>query len=326
VVVDRGSVSSGARFVAAVVLGLVLAACLRPGRGPQPAPHGALDDDAITVGSFDFPESEVLAEIYSKALETKGFRVIRQFDIGTRELVEPALERGLVELVPEYVGSALEFLGAAGPPLVGGAPTGVSSSPASAHASLVRAFALRGITVLAASPAQDQNGFAVTAQTAATYHLRRLSDLGAVAGSLTIGGPPECERRPLCLPGLASTYGLHFKRFQPLDASGPITTEAIRTGRVDVALMFTTDGDLQPNGFQLLVDDRHLQPAENVTPVMSSEVIQRFGRSAVTIIDGVSAQLTTLDLRSLNAQIADGHDLRQVAASWLATHGPKPPE
>ena len=98
------------------------------------------------------PESEVLAEIYSEALESKGFRVIRQFDIGTRELVEPALERGLLELVPEYAGSALEFLGAAGPPPVGGAPTGIVSDPASAHASLVRAFAPRMVTVLAASP------------------------------------------------------------------------------------------------------------------------------------------------------------------------------
>jgi osmoprotectant transport system substrate-binding protein len=316
-------VRSAARIVAVVASGFVLAACLRSSQAPDAAAPGPLDDGAITVASFDFPESDVLAEIYSEALESKGFRVIRQFHIGTRELVEPALERGLVELVPEYAGSALEFLGAAGPPPVGGAPTGIASDPESAHASLVRAFATRGVTVLEASPAQDQNGFAVTAQTAATYHLRRLSDLGAVAGSLTIGGPPECERRPLCVPGLASTYGLHFARFQSLDASGPITAEALRTGTVDVALMFTTDGDVETNGFVLLGDDRHLQPAENVTPVVNSEVVRRFGQAAVKVIDDVSVRLTTSELRSLNAQTIGGRTPRQVAAAWLATHGPQ---
>jgi len=305
-----------------VASGLLLAACGRSSQAPGAARPGALDDDAITVASFDFPESDVLAEIYSEALETKGFRVMRQFHIGTRELVEPALERGLVELVPEYAGSALEFLAAGSPP-VGGAPTGIAPDPESAHASLVRAFATRGVTVLEASPAQDQNGFAVTAETAATYHLRRLSDLGAVAGSLTIGGPPECERRPLCVAGLTSTYGLHFERFQPLDASGPITAEALRTGTVDVALMFTTDGDVETNGFVLLGDDRHLQPAENVTPVVNSEVVRRFGQAAVEVIDDVSARLTTSDLRSLNAQTMGGRTPRQVAAAWLATDGPQ---
>ena len=147
-----------------------------------------------------------------------------------------------------------------------------------------------------------------------------------MAGSLTIGGPPECEHRPLCVPGLASTYGLHFERFQVLDASGPLTTEALRTGSVDVALMFTTDGDVKTNGFVLLADDRHLQPAENVTPVVNSEVVRRFGQRAVDATNEVSARLTTDALRSLNAELATGMGARRVASAWMSANGLDGPE
>jgi osmoprotectant transport system substrate-binding protein len=309
-------VHEGHRWVAGILLALVLTSC---GTNPSSTALGvgALHDDAITVASFDFPESVVLAEIYSQALESNGFRVIRQFDIGARELVDPALERGLVELVPEYAGSALQFLGATSPNV---------SDPAAVHRSLARAFEARGITALSAAPAQDQNGFAVTSQTASKYGLVRLSDLAPIAGELTLGGPPECPQRPLCAGGLTSTYGSRFERFLPLDASGPITTDALKSGTVDVALMFTTDGDINTDGFVLLQDDRHLQPAENVTPVVNAEVVQRFGEQAVEVIDAVSRELTTGDLRSLNAAVAGGQAPQQVAAAWLDAHGLGPPE
>jgi osmoprotectant transport system substrate-binding protein len=304
------------RCVAWILLALIGASC-ETSPSSTASNVGALQDDAITVASFDFPESVVLAEIYSQALESNGFRVIRQFDIGPRELVDPALERGLVELVPEYAGSALAFLGVT--------PSDFSD-PAAVHRSLAQAFEARRITVLAAAPAEDQNGFAVTAQTAAKYDLVRLSDLAPIAGNLTLGGPPECPQRPLCAGGLASTYGLRFERFLPLDASGPITSDALKAGTVDVALMFTTDGDIDTDGFVLLQDDRHLQPAENVTPVVNGEVLQRFGEQVVKVIDGVSRKLTTADLRSLNAAVAGGQTPQQAAAAWLDAHGLGRPE
>jgi osmoprotectant transport system substrate-binding protein len=312
---------TGRRMLVPLVA-LVVVSCGRASLPTAATTPEALLDNAITIGSFNFPESVVLAEIYAEALEAKGYRVIRQFEIGAREIVEPALERGLVELVPEYAGSALDFLGAAGAPRVGGVTPAEASDPNIVHDALVRAFASRGVTVLAASPAQDQNGFAVTAQTASTYNLRSVSDLGATAGNLTFGGPLECPKRPLCLLGLERTYGLHFKQFLPLDTSGPVSAEALRTGTVDVALMFTTDGDIQKNGFVLLLDDRQLQPAENVTPVVNAEIVTRFGQGIVDLIDEVSSRLTTDELRSLNAQLSDGLSASEVAAAWLATHGP----
>ncbi|MEA2551762.1 MAG: osmoprotectant transport system substrate-binding protein, partial [Actinomycetota bacterium] len=296
------------RWLAAPLVSCVVA-CSAGQSAPSVAPSLATGDNAITVGSFDFPESVVLAEIYAQALEANGYKVLRQFQIGTREIVDPALEKGLIELVPEYSGSALASLGAAVP-------------PGDDHDALVDAFAPHGVTVLAAGPAQDQNGFAVRAETAAEYGLSRLSDLSDIAASLTLGGPPECPERPLCLLGLQDTYGLRFQSFVPLDSSGPVTAEALRTAAVDVALLFTTDGSIERDGFVLLRDDKALQPDEHVTPVVNGEVIRRFGQPVVRVIDDVSAQLTTEDLRSLNAAVADGLSPAAAATAWLAAHGP----
>ncbi|MGH2525921.1 MAG: glycine betaine ABC transporter substrate-binding protein, partial [Actinomycetota bacterium] len=244
---------------------LSLAAC-----GPDvPPTTSTLNDDAITVASFEFPESMVLGEIYAQALEAEGFDVKRQLGIGPRELVEPSLERGLVELVPEYAGSALEFL-ASGENIA-------TSDEELTHARLVDAFAERGVDVLTPAPAQNQNGFAVSHKTAERHGLEAISDLTAIDEDLAFGGPPECPERPLCLDGLESTYGLEFDRFVTLDAGGPLTVSALRAGTVDVALLFTTDAAIQENDFVLLEDDRGLQPAENVTPVVRDEVIERHG-------------------------------------------------
>ncbi|MGH2591185.1 MAG: glycine betaine ABC transporter substrate-binding protein [Actinomycetota bacterium] len=297
--------------VATILLAtFVLGSC----RAEVPRRTSALDDRAITVGSFNFPESVILGEIYAQALEGGGFAVERQFGIGARELVEPSLERGLVEFVPEYSGSALEFL-------TGGAGQ-ASPDEGVTHERLTAAFAERGVAVLAPAPAQNRNGFAVTRATAERYGLETISDLGPVAADLAFGGSHECPQRPLCLAGLEETYGLDFGRFTPLDAAGPITVSALRAGTVDVALLFTTDGAIAENDFVLLVDDRGLQPAENVTPVVRAEVIESYGAGFVVLVDSVSEQLTTADLRELNARVSVSGELpSEVAAAWLAEHG-----
>jgi osmoprotectant transport system substrate-binding protein len=273
-----------------------------------------LRDDAISVASFDFPESTVLAEIYAQALEAAGFRVDRELGLGPRELVEPALQRGLVELVPEYAGSALTFV------TLGGAPP--TSDPEATNRALAEALAPRGITALDPAPAQDQNGFAVTRATATRYGLQTISDLAPVASSLTFGGPVECPRRPLCLQGLESTYGLSFEDFVALDASGPLTAAALAGGQVDVALMFTTDGQIAQNDFVPLQDDLGLQPAENVTPVVRTDTVQRFGPRLVDVLNAVSAELTEGALRELNAQVGFQHiEPAEAARAWLLAHG-----
>lgn len=273
-----------------------------------------LRDDAISVGSFDFPESTVLAEIYAQALEAAGFRVDRELGLGPRELVEPALQRGLVELIPEYAGSALTFV------TLGGAPP--TSDPEATNRALAEALAPRGITVLDPAPAQDQNGFAVTRATATRYGLQTISDLAPVARSMTFGGPVECPRRPLCLQGLESTYGLSFKDFVALDASGPLTAAALAGGQVDVALMFTTDGQIAQNDLVALEDDLGLQPAENVTPVVRTDAVQRFGPRLVDVLNAVSAELTDGALRALNAQVGfERIEPADAARAWLLAHG-----
>jgi osmoprotectant transport system substrate-binding protein len=296
--------------VVAVVAVALLAGC---GRGVPPATTTALDDDAITVASFNFPESVLVGEIYAQALEGEGFAVKRQLGLGARELVEPSLERGLVEFVPEYSGSALEFL-TRGEGLA-------TSDEALTHDRLEEVFADRGVAVLAPAPAQDQNGFAVTRETADRYGLRSISQLVPEAPELAFGGPPECLERPLCLGGLEDLYGLEFGTFESLDAGGPVSVTALRSGTVDVALLFTTDAAIDRYDFVLLYDDLGLQPAENVTPVVREEVVQEHGDAFVRLVDSVSAFLTTGDLRELNAHVTEGETPREVAAAWLAEHG-----
>jgi osmoprotectant transport system substrate-binding protein len=287
---------------------LLLGAC-----GSPPAPRTtAIDDDAITVASFNFAESVLLAELYGQALRSAGFRVELELDLGAREFVQPALQRGLVELVPEYAGSALEFVAGNG---------SASADERATHRALAHAMASRGLTVLAASPAQDRNGIVVTKETATSLDLHTVSDLRPVASQMAFGGPPECQVRPLCLGGLQSLYGLRFKSFVPLDEGGALTVAALQAGQVQAALLFTSDGQIDAHGFVLLKDDRHLQPAENVTPIIRTDVLARFGPRLVEVTNAVSAALTTEDLQGMNRDVAEGEAPAAVASGWLAERG-----
>jgi osmoprotectant transport system substrate-binding protein len=296
---------------AATLVVTALAAC---GSSSEPESTGtALGDDAITIASFDFPESELLAEVYGQALEAAGYSVERVHRAGPRELVDPALARGLVELVPEYAGTALEFLSL-------GEVEG-SADPVDNHGALERALADRDLAALAPALAEDRNTLVVTEETAARLELDAVSDLAAQASQLRFGGPPECPTRPLCLPGLEETYGLRFRDFVPLDVGGPLTLEALDAGLVDVAVLFTTDPAIGSE-VVALTDDRGLQPAENVTPIVHREVLRRFGRAPAGRLDRVSRLLTTEALRSLNADVAAGERApSDVAAAWLARVG-----
>jgi osmoprotectant transport system substrate-binding protein len=270
----------------------------------------ALRDDAITVASFDFLESRLLAEIYAQALESAEFDVVRAFGLGPREFVSPALAQGLVELVPEYSGTALQFLSLSA--------DSSSTDRDDSHSALRRAARALGITVLAAAPARDANTFVVTRKTADDKRLRRISDLASVDDELTFGGPPECPTRPLCLAGLSDVYGLEFKEFVRLDAGGPVTRQALQNEDVDIALLFTTDPAIGRSDLVELEDDRGLQPAENVTPLVRDEVVDRWGDRVTDVIDSVSGDLTTRALRELNGLAAepDG-DIGAIASDWL---------
>jgi osmoprotectant transport system substrate-binding protein len=274
----------------------------------RPVPQ--LDDSSVTVASFDFPESELLARLYAGAIRAAGVPVDLIASTGPREILEPALHDGLVELLPEYAGTAVQFLSAGDIP--------ASSDAALTHRELVQELRGTSIVALSPAPAQDANTLVVTSATARRYGLRSVSDLAPVAPGFIFGGPPECPHRPLCLPGYAQTYGLHFGTFVPLDVGGPLTVQALVSNEIDVGLLFTTDPAIGANNLRMLRDDRGLQPAENVTPLIRTETLERFDPRLRQAIDAVSARLTTRALVALNDRLLAGASPSEVATEWLA--------
>ena len=268
----------------------------------------------ITVGAFDFPESVLLAQIYGDALKAKGFPVRVLPGLGSRELVDPALLSGLIQLVPEYAGSALQFNSL-------GRQSATSDVMATSKA-LTQLMADRGVVAGLPAAAQNTNAIVVRAATAARYGLRSIADLARVAPRLAFGGPPECPGRAYCLPGLKQAYGLRFKSFIALDAGGPLTLQALTEGNVDVALLFSTDPSISARHLVVLADDRRLQPAENITPLVSRDVVARYGERTVAVLNTVSARLDSVSLRALDALVEiHGQDPRQVAERWLRAQG-----
>ena len=302
---------------AVLALAIVCAACTActAGRSPPgPASAGDAGPRVITVGSFDFPESVLLAHLYAGALSARGYPVRVLPDLGSRELVEPALMTGLVQLVPEYTGSALEFVS------LGRAHA--TADVAATAAALANRMAARGIVTARPAAAQDANAIVVTGATASRYRLRTISDLARAAPGLVFGGPPECPERPDCLPGLRRTYGLRFRAFAALDAGGPLTRQALEAGDIGAALLFTTDPAIQARHLVELADNRDLQPAENVIPVLRRATADRYGPGLLAALDAVSARLSTAALTALDAQVElDGRDPRAVARSWLREQG-----
>ena len=294
--------------VLALLLVVLLAGCDR-GR-PPPAPEDPRRP-TIELASFDFPESQLLAELYGQALAQHGFPVEQVVQLGAREVVAPALEQGKVDMVPEYLGSALNFLN--------DRDRVATADPGLTHARLEQAFAPRGVSVLAYAPAQDRNGFVVSGDLARRHGLAKLSDLGPMADRLTLGGPPECPTRPLCLRGLEEVYRLHFARFEPMP-SRAVTAAALETGEIDVGMIDTTDPNLVGADLVQLTDDRHLQPADNVVPVLRREVLDAYGPPLVRLTNAVSAQLTTGELSRLNLQVDKGQAPAVAAQRWLRAH------
>lgn len=304
---------AGRIAAAAAALMLLLAGCTD---GPD---EKATDRNgtraAIRVASFDFSESQLLAEVYAAALERRGFSVTRLSGLGPREVVQPALERGLVDVLPEYAGSSLRFLAAAD-------DTAAVPAAASVPGSLRAALARRALVPLSWAAAQDQNGFAVSSAFAARHGLRRISDLQSLAPSLAFGGPPECPQRPYCLPGLQSRYGLAFRTFVPMPTRAA-TADALATGEIAVGMLETTDGRLQRSGVVLLADDRRLQPPENVVPVVRRATLDRYGPRLAAALNAVSARLDTAALVNLNRQVeVQGRPAGRTAAEWVAANVP----
>jgi len=196
----------------------------------------------ITVAVANFSENQILGNIYAEVLKSAGYSAtVKQ--LTNREVYEPALEKGQLDVVPEYVGTLTEFLNkkANGP----NAPAKASSDTAATVTALRALAEPRGLTVLEPAEAQDVNAFAVTKKFADKHNFKTLSDLAKYDGNLVLGGPPECPTRPFCRPGLEKTYGLKFSGFRSLDAGGPLSKQALKQGKVQVALIFSSDASIE---------------------------------------------------------------------------------
>lgn len=273
-------------------------------RAEETAPAG------LRIASFDFDESVLLAEMYAQVVEATGVPVVRLGPIGPREILAPAVELDHVDVVPEYLGTALEFRAASEP----------NPDTESARVDLNARLARRGLTTLEPSPAEDKNVIVVTTETAERHDLEAISDLAPVAEGLRFGGPPECRQRSLCLLGLRTVYGLSFAEFVP-QRSLVFTAEALRRGQIDVGLMFSTAPDLEATDLVVLTDDQALQPAENIIPVVRIDALDRWGPEVAAALNRLSRELTTGQLRILNLQVGNGVAVEQVAGDWLTQKG-----
>ncbi|MGI8810398.1 MAG: ABC transporter substrate-binding protein [Acidimicrobiales bacterium] len=301
------------RTLAALCLGaLAMVACSSD--GDSPADRAT---KAVVVGSAPFSESLIVANMYAGALQNEGYQVTVRKGLGQREIYLPALEKGGadngIDLVPEYVGTLLEFVNKNAGEASGNLDDSVSK--------LRPRLDALGLVALNPSPAADQNAFAVTKATADRLRLKKMSDLTPIAGQLTLGAGAECSspNRPFCLLGLEKTYGLKFKAFKVLDSGGVKTMEALSSGDIDVGLVFSSDGAVAARNLVVLEDDKKLQPVDNLVPVIRKDIVDDDIR---TILNKVSAAMTTDALIQLNRRAdVDKADPAALAQEWLQQHG-----
>jgi osmoprotectant transport system substrate-binding protein len=298
-----------ALFAAFIAASVVVTACGGAGSGGGTKP-------AVTVGSTNFYEQLTLGELYSQILEANGYTVTRKFNLGNREIVEPAIESGQIDIDAEYLATLLAFIDKDGKVAK---PT---TDPKETQTGLQKALDPKALTVLDFAAATDQNGFVVTKDTASTKNLKKLSDLAPIGNTLVLGGPPECPTRPFCQLGLKNTYGITFKDFKPLDTGGPLTITALEGKQIDVGLLFTSDPSIVAKSFVLLDDDKHLQLADNIAPVVRNALLQKDDGTIKRLLNSISAKLTQGELNDMNKQVAvDKADSKAVATAWLKKQG-----
>ncbi|QSE92884.1 glycine/betaine ABC transporter substrate-binding protein [Rhodococcus pseudokoreensis] len=277
------------------------------GKDPLAADGGGSSDGAIVVGSADFPESQLIATIYAEALRANGIDVTEKLNIGSREVYVPAIRDGSIDLLPEYSGALLQYLDSA--------TTATASDEVTEQ---IKAKLPAGLIALEPSPAEDKDVLAVRQETADEYSLETIEDLVPHAGELTLGGPPEWKTRENGVAGLKDRYGLTFKEFLALDAGGPLTLNALLSGQIEVADVFSTDPAMRSENLVALEDTKHLFLAENITPIINEN---KAGDDVRAVLADVSAALTTEDLIAMNERVADLEDMGDIAREWLQDKG-----
>jgi osmoprotectant transport system substrate-binding protein len=270
-----------------------------PTNAGSPAPSGT-----IVVGSANFPESELLMDIYAGALKAKGITIETKPNIGSRETYIPALQDGSIDLVPEYTGVLDQYFNKA-----------AKATDSDAVYAELKAALPATLMVLDKSAAEDKDAVVVTKETAAKYSLTSIADLAPVAKDLVLGGPPEWKTRESGVPGLKKTYGLTFKEFKALDAGGPLTVQALKNGQVQAGNLFTTDPNIPANGFVALEDPKSFFAAQNVVPLITKSKVNDTISAA---LNAVSAKLDTATLAGLVKEVViDKKDAEDVADAFL---------
>lgn len=300
----REGLRAGAAAAAAGTLALAASAC--GGEDPYADGGGGGGSGVITVGSADFPESALLANVYAQALEAAGNEVETKLNIGSREVYYDQVESGAISVLPEYNGGILLYLD----------PEAESGS-AEETSERAAAELPDGLSILDASPAENKDSVTVTQETADEEGLTEIGDLKDVADGMDIGGPPEFETRPQGLPGLKDVYGVEFGGFRSLDPA--LVPTALSDGDVQAANLFTTDPAIASEGFVTLEDPENLFGAQNVVPLIHDASVPREARE---VLNRVSAELTTEDLLQMNERVGVEHESADaVAADWLADAG-----
>jgi osmoprotectant transport system substrate-binding protein len=294
----------------AAAAGLALSACGSSGGNSNPLSGGATKG-SVVVGSANFPEDELLAEIYAQDLQAHGIKVTRKFNIGAREVYYPQIKKGAVTIIPEYNGALLT---------TSVDPTSTAATTAQVDGAL-RAKLPSTLEILAPSSAQDADSVTVTQAFAAKHHLKSIADLKPIAHTMTFGGPPECNTRADCIPGLKKHYGLVFKKFIPTDESGPVTITDLKNGKVQAADLFTTTPQIATDHFVSLADPKFNFAAQNVVPLVYKPGVDA---KIVGILNAISTKLTTPALLAMDKALVVSHaSYSQVAAGFLAQEGLK---
>ena len=295
----------------AAATALVLAGCGGDGDDDPLAEDTGGDSgggDTIVVGSANFPENVLLAEIYAGALDAAGIEADTKPNIGARETLVPALEDGSIQMIPEYTGNLRLYF-----------DENVKATDAQEVYDELLTVLPEGLEVTEYSEAEDKDAVVVTQETAEEYDLTSIADLAPVAGDLKLGGPSEWKTRFTGVPGLKEVYGVEFGDFVELDAGGPLTLNGLRDGRVDAGNLFTTDPALAEGDLVVLEDPEPLFAAQNIVPLLSSDVATDEVKAT---LDEVSAALDTELLGELLARVVtDKEDPEDVAEDFLAEAG-----
>jgi len=303
----RTLVSTAAIALIAAVGGTTAASAAASASALKPA---ASSTPTIVIGSENFTEEVILGNLYADVLQHAGYKTDLRSDLGGRPIVEKALANKALDLFPDYAGSLLVFLKPNDQVQAGSITTDLPA--------LRAALAPVGATALNPAPALDANVFVVTKSTAAKYHLTKLSQLTAIAPKLTFAAPPECSSYYYCLPGLEKVYDIHFKTVLSADEAGPETISDLNTGKAEVAELFSTDAAIAQNGYVQLADNKNLEPADHIIPIIRKS----FDTMGVAgALNALSAKLTTAKLLYLDNEASSNHEPATDAANWLKSVG-----